>query len=447
MSRVLEPTARRLHAVLAAEQARARVPSLGAGLVRDGALAWAGHHGTATGGPEPGPDLRYRIGSITKTMTAVLVLQLRDEGLVDLADPLGRHLPGVGYADRSLRSLLSHASGMQAEPPGEWWERSPGVTFDRLASGVDDSDGPFADKMTYHYSNLAYGLLGELVARLRGDSWWSQVRARILEPLGMTRTCFHPEPPHATGYSVHHFAGTLTEEPAQDTGAMAAAGQLWSTVTDLGRFASFLIDGDRAVLSASSVEEMTVPQIGTAAGGLASGYGLGVRLLPGGSGTLVGHTGSMPGFLAGLLVDRVRRTGAVCLANGTAGLRVEPLLVDLLAELEHSEPTVVPAWTANPEPPAQVAEVLGLWHWGNTALAFGLEGEEVVVTALGTGATVARLRPDGPDAFVGTVGYHHGERMRVVRDPDGRINHLVCATFVYTRLPYDPRAPIPGGAP
>lgn len=444
---VADLTGRRLQAVVAAEQRAGRLPSLVAGVVRDGELAWCGTHGHHTGGPAPGPDLQYRIGSLTKTMTAVLVLQLRDEGRLRLSDPLGAHLPGVGYGDRTIRQLLAHTSGMQSEPSGSWWERSPGVGFDELAAGVDEKAAPFEPGATYHYTNLAYGLLGELVARLRGESWSDLVRARILQPLGMERTSYLPASPAATGYSVHHFAGTLTEEPAQDTGAMAAAGQLWSTLADLARYAEFLRAGHPDVLAPSTLEEMSTPQGGSLAGGLSGGYGLGLRLVSGGSGTLVGHTGSMPGFLAGLFVDRVRRTAAVCLANATTGLRCEGLPVELLDVLERTEPTVVPAWLPSPDVPDAVAELLGVWHWGNTGYGFAWDGEQVVVSTLAGGSVSGRFRPAEDGTFVGTAGYHHGEVLRVVRDPDDTVNHLVCATFVYTRVPYDPGAPIPGGAP
>ena len=446
-SRVAEVTDRRLQSVLAAEQVSARVPSLVAGVMRDGELVWSGSHGEHTGTAAPTTDTQYRIGSITKTLTAVLVMQLRDEGLLDLGDRLDRHLPNVGYGDRTIRHLLSHASGMQSEPAGSWWERSPGVDYDELAAGVDDGAAPFEPGATFHYTNLAFGLLGELVARVRGESWWKLVDQRLLRPLGMSRTTYLAEPPAATGYSVHHFAGTLTEEPAQDTGAMAPAGQLWSTVEDLARLARFLLEGHEEVLPLSTLKEMSTPQSGSLAGGLTGGYGLGLRLVAGGSGMLVGHTGSMPGFLAGLFVDPVRRTGAVCLSNGTAGLRCEGLPLDLLAELERSEPTVVPAWTPTAQLPGAVAEVLGLWHWGNSAATFGYDGRDVVVSSLATGLVTQRFTPREDGTFLGGAGYHHGETLRVVRNGDGTVNHLVCATFVYTRTPYDPAAPIPGGVP
>ena len=447
MSPVAPLTARRLDALLAREQTDGRLPSVVAGVLRDGELAWSGSRGASTGGAPPSTDLQYRIGSITKTLVAVLVLQLRDEGLLDLNDRLDQHLPGVDYGDRSIRALLSHSSGMHSEPAGPWWERSPGRSLEELTAGLDASRAPFPTGVTYHYTNVAFGLLGAVVARLRGGGWWEQAQARILRPLGMTRTSYFPEAPAATGYSVHHFANTLTEEPAQDAGAMAPAGQVWSTVGDLATYARFLVDGHDEVLSRDTLEEMSTPQSATRAGAASGGYGLGLRLLYVDSHALVGHTGSMPGFLACLFVDRARSTGAVALANATAGMRCEGLPVDLLETLERCEPTVAPEWLPNASVPAEVADVLGVWHWGNTAFAFAWDGREVVVSALGSGAVSYRfgLRADG--TLLGTVGYHHGERLHVVRNEDGSVNHLQCATFVYTRTPYDATAPIPGGHP
>lgn len=443
---VTELTAHRMAALLSRDQSAGRLPSVVAGVVRDGSLAWAGSHGSCTGGEAPSTDTQYRIGSITKTMTAILVLQLRDDGALDLADRLDQHLPGVGYGGATIRSLLSHSSGMQSEPAGSWWERSPGATFAELAADIDDSQAAHPVGATYHYTNLAYGLLGEVIVRHSRLTWWEQVEERILQPLEMTRTGYHPQAPSATGYSVHHFAGTLAGEPAQDTGAMAPAGQVWSTVGDLAKYAVFLAGGNEAVLSRESLDEMATPQSGTLAGAASGGYGLGLRLLLGGSGVLVGHTGSMPGFLAGFFVDRVRRTAAICLANGTSGLRAEGLPLDMLGELEELEPTVMNPWMPTEEVPAEVEEILGLWHWGNTAYAFAYDGEEIVVGQLGSEVTSHRFRPRGDGTFRGSVGYHHGETLHVCRNDDGSINHLVCATFIYTRSPYDSQAPIPGGS-
>ena len=118
-----------------------------------------------------------------------------------------------------------------------------------------------------------------------------------------------------------------------------------------------------------------------------------------------------------------------------------------LATLEELEPTVGDAWVPNESVPDTVAEILGVWHWGNTAYGYSYRDGEVVAAQLGSTVTSHTFRPQDDGSFLGTSGYHHGEPLTVVRNQDGSINHLVCATFVYTRTPYDPDAPIPGGVP
>lgn len=434
-------TSRRLLARLATIQSEGRLPSIVAGLIRDGGLVWSAGYGDVPGDPR---DVQYKIGSITKTMTAVLVLQLVDEGLLRLDDPVGSVLGEVGYADRTVRALLAHSAGLQAEPEGSWWERSEGGTFADLAAANDGSGQVFPVGRQFHYSNLAYGLLGEVVARLRGESWWECVDTRILSPLGMARTSYEAVGTHAQGYSVHPYANTLTAEPHPDTGAMAPAGQLWSTVTDLAAYAVFLLDGHPDVLSRDLLDEAMTPQAGTARAGLEYAHGLGFQLQPGGSGTLVGHTGSMPGFVATCFVDRRRRTGVVAFSNAMTGMGASTTAAALLDELERSEPTVPAPWRPSTYVPRELADLLGTWHWGNTLHVFELDGSDLVVRL--RGAVQYRYRvTDG--RVVGVEGYQSGEELKVVRRPDGSVSHLDLTTFIFTREPYDPSAPIPGGAP
>jgi CubicO group peptidase (beta-lactamase class C family) len=446
-------TARRLLASLATEQVRARAGSLVAGLVRDGELVWSDTRGSVVSADdptcEPTVDTQYRIGSITKILTAILVLQLRDEGELRLTDRLDEHLPGVAFGARSLRELLSHSSGMPAEPPGPWWERSPGVSLDALLGGLADADAVFPPGREYHYSNVGYALLGAVVARKRGVSWAESLQTRVLAPLGMRRTTYLPQAPAATGYSVDAFTGRLTQEPSHDSGAMAPAGQLWSTAGDLGRLAAFLADpaayGD-SVLAPGSVSEMTVGQIGTPDGVAAGSYGLGLRLAVVGDRSYLGHTGSVPGFLAGLFVDRAGRTGAVCLANTGYGLRAQDFPIELLCQLEAMEPTIPPPWTPTGEVPPAVGELMGLWFWGNMPCAMSFEGGRIVVSSLRDGLTWCTFTLLEWGRIVGTTGYFAGEELRAV-SRSGVVSHLECATFIFTRSPYDPEAPIPGGQP
>jgi CubicO group peptidase (beta-lactamase class C family) len=421
-------------AVIDAYQASRRLPTIVAGVLDGGELVWTG-----TVGDQTSIDTQYRIGSITKTMTAVLVMQLRDEGLLDLDDPLGRFVPETGYRDVSLRELLSHTSGMQSEPTGPWWERSDGVGFDRLLEANDGSGTVFGRRQAYHYSNLGFALLGEVVARLRGAPWWETLGERVLTPLGMRRTSYLAEAPAAPGLSVHHYAGTLTAEPATDNRAMAPAGQLWSTVPDLAVFLRFLAGGHADVLAVATLREMGVAQPPAAE------YGLGMRTGPVGGLHLVGHLGSMPGFQAGALVEPDSGRGLVALTNGTTGFAGIELARRMLGP---DTPPAATPWVPSRAVPQWVADLLGQWFWGNSAYELRWHNEKLEFHDVARGVLAEQFAPPDTDGrIVGASGYHHGETLHVVRRPDGTVGHLECATLVYTRVPYDPDAPVPGGHP
>jgi CubicO group peptidase (beta-lactamase class C family) len=429
---VLPATARTLLARTARVQRDGRAPSLLAGVVRDGGLAWSAGRGQVA---DPHTDVQYRLGSISKTVTAVAVLRLRDEGRLDLDDPLDRYVPGTPLGDRTVGQLLSHLAGATSESPGSWWERVPGGTLADLELAAPDVVLGAARR--FHYSNLGFGLLGELVAGQRGRGWAEVVRDEVLEPLGMTRTTPRPSGAAAQGCAVHPWADVLLPEPEHDAGVMAAAGQLWATLADLGRFAAFLLGDTADVLSPATLEEMTVPAGVDASAPGWSAYGLGLQVLRVDGQVLVGHGGSMPGFLAGVLVDRAEQTGAVMLANTTSGL--DPLVPGLLADLRAAEPRVVEPWT--PSPPAAPLEFLGVWYWGPAphvlrAQPGGLLHLGPLPGRPGRASRFA-ARPDG--TWTGLDGYYAGETLRIAPD------HLDLATFVFTRAPYDPEAPVPGG--
>ncbi|SFK40505.1 serine hydrolase domain-containing protein [Geodermatophilus ruber] len=429
---VLPSTARTLLARTARVQRDGRAPSLVAGVVREAGLAWSAGRGAV---PEPHTDVQYRLGSISKTVTAIAVMRLRDEGRLHLDDPFERHVPGTPLGDRTVGQLLAHVAGAAAESPGGWWERTPGGSLEDL--GLADEHVVLGAARRFHYSNLGFGLLGELVARLRGRAWEDVVRDEVLAPLGMTRTTPRPVAPAAEGHAVHPWADVVLPEPEHDAGVMAAAGQLWATLADLARFAVFLLGDTGEVLDPATLEEMTVPAgVDPSAPGW-SAYGLGLQVLRIDGRTLIGHGGSMPGFLAGVFVDREERAGAVSLANTTSGL--DPLLPGLLADLRAAEPHVVQPWTPSPSPVP--LDTLGVWFWGPApyllrALPGGLLHLGPMPGRAGRASRFAR-RPDG--TWVGLDGYYAGEPLRIAED------HLDLGTFVFTRVPYDPTAPVPGG--
>lgn len=427
MSAVLPSTHAALLRSLAVAQAQTRQPSLVAGVVRDGSLVWTGTRGQASG-----PDVQYRIGSISKTFTALAVMQCRDDGLLSLDDALGDHLGDVPFGSASVRRLLSHAAGLPAEPEGPWWERHEGGDFVALSAAAGAQSLVLPPGSRFHYTNLGYGLLGELVGRLRGASWMDVVSSRILEPLRMGRTTYGPAMPHARGYSVHPYAGTLDEEPHTDTGAMAPAGQLWSTVEDLARYARFWTSGDSTVLAPASVAQMCTPATGEPASGTAALYGLGMQLYGRGDRCVVGHSGSMPGFLAGFAVDPASGRAGIALSNGTVG--ATPLLaLQLLDQFEELEPPLPAEWVPEPVVPG-TDELLGGWFWGNTPMTLAVRSEQLVLDHVNP-ARRTRMVRESADAWRCLDHYYAGELLRVVRAGDGGISHLDLITYRLTRTP------------
>ncbi|MGH3367982.1 MAG: serine hydrolase domain-containing protein [Nocardioidaceae bacterium] len=442
---MLPSTEVHLTAALAQAQIAGRLPSVVAGVLQDGRLAWSsgrGQHAFLDAGDRPHADMQYRIGSITKTFTAALVLQLRDEGRLDLNDPVGKHVPEGPYEDRTLRSLLAHTSGMQAEPLGPWWERAPGVGYAEIADANSASGGVLPPGQQFHYSNLAFAVLGEVVARLRGCSWAEALHERLLRPLGMYRTTYAEQPPAAHGLAVDVLSGTLTPEPAYDSGAMAPAGQLWSTVGDLATWMRTLADPPADVLDAESVHEMAIVQSTSTGEDLSGGYGLGLQMTGPGPRVLVGHGGSVPGFGAGMFVDRSTGVGAVVLCNGGYGLDATGLTRTMVDTVLEHEPALPKEWLPTAAVSDRLAELLGTWHWGHMPFVMTTDGAHLVLEST-SGQKSFRFRPEGTDTYVGLNGYHTGETLRVVRHDDGSVSHLDIATFVFTRSPYDPRALTP----
>lgn len=432
-------TSRRLDALVAEAQTVGHAPSVILGVVRDGALV---HVSAAGDRPTPDPALQYRIGSITKTMTAVLVLRLRDAGRLGLDDPLDRHVAGTAVGGVRLRELLGHAAGLQREPDsGEWWERAEGTDLATLLAGITPAKLAAPAYQAYHYSNLAYGLLGAVLERITGSPWWELLRAELLAPLGMARTTYHPQEPYAPGYVVHPRHDTLREEPRTDTGAMAPAGQLWSTTEDLARWAAFLTDPDPAILNPATLAEMCAPVVISDLESWRSGHGLGVELARSGDRIYVGHGGSMPGYVATLSAHRPSRTAVVGYAN-SYGLRVGhlgTLGIRLLDTVLDGEPaTPAQPWRPAGTAPADVAELSGRWWWMGREYELTWDGDadELVVTMLRpAGAVPWRFGREGTDRWRGRSGMNDTELLVVRRDAAGRADALDIATFVFTRDP------------
>ncbi len=430
-----------LRAIIASAQSERRTPSVVAAVVRGGDVVWSDAVGLADAeqGEDATPDHQYRIGSITKTFTAVAVMQLRDEGKLDLEDRLDAHLDVPARGDLTLRRMLSHGSGLQREIPGDVWEtlEFPASTEELLAT-LEEAELVLAPGERWHYSNLAFILLGEMVSRLSGMPYEDYVAARIFQPLGLQRTTFTPERPTAIAYSVEPYSDVVRREPmlVERKGGIAAAGQLWSTVVDLCRWASFLADPDPTILAPESLELMATVQTMADPYHWSLAWGVGLMLARKDDRIYCGHDGGMPGYLANVLVDREDKVGAAVLVNGESVSPAE-LSVALIEKTRKRFAPEAKAWRPSAPPPPEVASALGRWWSEGAEFVFRWHDERLEARWAEAPAWQpwTRFEALDNDRFRTVFGRERGELLRLVRDPGGKVTRMYWATYPFTREP------------
>jgi CubicO group peptidase (beta-lactamase class C family) len=425
--------------LVAERQAEKRLPSISAVVFRGPETLWYGAAGHARLDPLTAPtaDTQYRVGSITKTFTAVLVMQLRDAGALDLDDRIGRHLPDARHGDPTVRRLLAHLSGLQREPVGEVWESLAAPSRADLLANLAAAELVLPPNRRWHYSNLAYAVLGELVARLTGGTWEDALAQRILTPLGLTRTTLAPVEPYAQGYLVDPYADRAAEEPVFVLNGVASAAELWASAGDLARWGAFLLAPDPAVLKPETVEEMTHLHAMADQDGWTLAWGLGLMLFKRPDRVLAGHTGGMPGHIAGLAVSRKDGIGAASFSNSSSGFASGAFTGDLVDTWLEHDPAPVTPWAPGEPPPPAYEGILG--RWWTEGSEFVLTWREGALHALPADApptlAPAVFAPDGADAFRVVSGREQGELLRVVRDEAGNVVKLYWATYPMTRDP------------
>jgi CubicO group peptidase (beta-lactamase class C family) len=434
-----EPPVAELSRLVREAQSEQRIPSISVAAVGNGEVVWQEALGLADveGNVEATTDTQYRIGSITKTFTTAAVLQLRDAGELELDDPLSKHVPEAAHGEPTLRRLLTHLSGLQREMPGYVWETLEFPDREGLVSGLAQAEQVLKPGARWHYSNLAFALLGEVVARRSGLEYEDYVRERLLAPLGLERTSFEQTQPAANAYFVEPYADAVRPEQSVIKGAFAAAGSLWSTTGDLARWGKFLVEGAEGVLAEETAEEMRRFQSMADLEEWKLGWGLGVALMREEDRIFVGHGGAMPGFLAGVAISPKERSGAVVLVNSGAGVKIEELLRKLAVKAAEAYPPEPEPWQVAEGVPPELEPLLGRW-WS--------EGNEIVIRVR-SGRLELRdpnavpslppsvFEPAGNDRFRGASGPEEGELLEIVRDESGQVIKLYWATYPLTREP------------
>lgn len=433
-------TSRRLRRIIQDRQKQHRVPAIHGSVVRDGTTLWRDGVGWVDAGAQdtpPDADSQFLVASITKTFTAVLVMALRDEGKLSLDDSLEQFVPESAHPSISIRQMLAHVSGMQREPVGDIWETLDPPATDGLVAGFADAERVLKPHHRWHYSNLVYAMLGEVVARVEGRPWPESLQTRILSPLGMSRTTVGLSDRAVTGYYVPPYSDVPVPEPVFDQKAMAPCGGLASTGEDMGRWVSFIADPTEEVLHPDTFEEMCQPQIIADLERWQLAWGLGFMLVRKGERIYVGHTGGMPGHVTGLFAHRPSRTGAVALMNSSSAPDPAALAVDLAEHVIEHDPAEPEQWRPGVEVPEELRSVVGRWYSEGAPYVFSVrEGRlEARPADAPDHKPPSVFDPIGEDLYRTVSGRETGELLRITRDEHGRAAKMSWATYRVTREP------------
>lgn len=337
---------------------------LSAAVVENGTTVLAEGFGVrdlATGEPVAA-DTMFAIGSITKQFTAACVLLLAEDGKLSVTDKVAKYYPGLTRAaDITLLDLMNHVSGYADYYPLDFVDRPMArpTPSDEVIRRFATRPLDFEPGARYSYSNTGYLILGRVVEKVGGEPYGAFLSRRILEPLGLGRTAYEPDP-EGPGLARGHMSfwlGAPEIVPLEGKGWVAAAGALFSTPTDLAAWDLALVGGK--VLKPASFKLMTTPR--RLNDGTMSNYGCGLAMGERGGVAFLSHSGAVNGFHALNIVVPSTRSAAILFSNlssysDTNAVYAE--LVKLILPPAAPRPAA-PAAPDKPKPPAGVPVIAG----------------------------------------------------------------------------------------
>ncbi len=300
-------------------------------------------HGLADRGTNREVDNRtiYHWASITKTLTSIAIMQLRDRGKLSLDDPIVDYVPELKAAHNpfgsmeqiTIRHLLSHSAGFRGSSwpwgGGESWHPHEPTEWSQLVAMMPYTEVEFEPGSKWQYSNPGMIFLGRTIEALSGEAFESYMEKNVLRPLGMRTAYYDLTPYHLLEHRSNNYDGLGDERVPNgldfDTGITVSNGGLNASVEDMAHYLAFLLnDGEtpeaRAVLSRESLEEMWVPEVPIAeTDGVRTEMALGYFLLHEQGVRLVGHTGSQKAFRSFFYIHPETGTGMVVALNSAAG--------------------------------------------------------------------------------------------------------------------------------
>ena len=339
------------------------VPGVGIAVINDYELEWAKGYGVleAGGSERVTPDSLFHAGSIAKPVSAAAALALVERGLFDLDRDVNEKLlswrvPENKYTAEekvTLRRLMSHSAGLtdgfamrsSSDPEFDWWITSEGetptVTIQQLLEAQPPADDGSPTRVTrvpgtaYQYSNLGYGVLQLLMTDVTGQPFSELMQETVLGPVGMTSSTFEQPLPEELRdrATAEHYVNGQPFEGKRHHYPLLASGGLWTTPSDLARFAIEIVRARAGesdlLLSQEMASEMLTPQIEVPESFFSDSYGLGFDLADEGREFRFMHTGGTWGSTCLLWVHPETGQGAVIMTNSASGegaIRLEILL-------------------------------------------------------------------------------------------------------------------------
>lgn len=331
-----------------------RIGSITVGIVSQGNLVWTKSYGFADMSTKRPANRQtvYRIGSITKMFTGVMLHQLIRSGKVHLSDPVSRFLPEInqvqglpeGAASPTILQLATMTGGLAQEPDGNGVFGTGPVSQwqSKVTSALAKTQYKTVPGTQYSYSNIGFAALGLALERASGTPYLTWQRERILQPLQMNCTRFDVDPSIerdlAVGYVVGKDGKIDADESARELrdgrGYRVPIGCIFTTVDDLSRFLAFeLGHGPESVLPHATLDSAYAGIVATSQD-LDVGYGLGFMAQRRGDFTWLGHSGGVPGFTATMYFDREYQLGVIGFRNAAGGkASIGRLSVDVLKML------------------------------------------------------------------------------------------------------------------
>lgn len=328
------PLIERVEAQTAVELAKSNVGSVSIGLVANGNLVWSKSYGMADMEKKTPAtkDTIYRIGSITKQFTALMLLRLVQEGKVQFSDPVEKYFPEVNKVQGrfpnappiTLIQLATHTSGLGREPANtETYLKGSVAEWEKvLLAALPQTKYAHEPGTRFSYSNIGYAILGATLGRAAGQPYVSYVQQHIFKPLGMTNTFFEANdvmrPKLAKGYLNEDgkIDATVAEGEHQGRGYKVPNGAVYTTVEDMARFLAFEMGaGPFSVLKKENLDESFKRFVIATSPDLKGGYGIGVSLNRQGEAVIYGHNGGVAGYQADAFFNPVTRTGIIILRN------------------------------------------------------------------------------------------------------------------------------------